>query len=100
MDGVVHGGSGTRLEEIRGALGCGVIKMNIDTDTQYAFTRPIVDHMVKNYSGVLKIDGGIGEKEAYDRRGYLKQGEQGLCDRMKEACADLLSTGKTVFGTV
>jgi fructose-bisphosphate aldolase class II len=100
MDLVFHGGSGTPLEEIRETLGYGVIKMNIDTDTQYAFTRPIVDHMMKNYSGVLKIDGEIGDKKAYDPRGYLKKGEQGLCDRMKEACADLLSTGKTIFGTV
>jgi len=100
MDLVFHGGSGTPLEEIRETLGYGVIKMNIDTDTQYAFTRPIVDHMMKNYSGVLKIDGEIGDKKAYDPRGYLKKAEQGLCERMKIACDDLLSTGKTIFGTV
>ena len=100
MDLVFHGGSGTPLEEIRETLGYGVIKMNIDTDTQYAFTRPIADHMLKNYSGVLKIDGEVGDKKAYDPRAYLKKGEQGLCDRMKEACNDLLSTGKTIFGTV
>ncbi len=100
MDLVFHGGSGTPLEEIRETLGYGVIKMNIDTDTQYAFTRPIVDHMMKNYAGVLKIDGEVGDKKAYDPRSYLKKGEQGLCERMKEACDDLLSTGKTLFGTV
>ena len=100
MDLVFHGGSGTPLEEIRETLGYGVIKMNIDTDTQYAFTRPIVDHMMKNYSGVLKIDGEVGDKKAYDPRGYLKKGEQGLCERMKVACDDLRSTGKTIFGTV
>ncbi len=100
MDLVFHGGSGTPLEEIRETLDYGVVKMNIDTDTQYAFTRPIVDHMMKNYSGVLKIDGEVGDKKAYDPRGYLKKGEQGLCDRMKEACNDLLSTGKTICGTV
>ena len=100
MDLVFHGGSGTPLEEIRETLDYGVVKMNIDTDTQYAFTRPIVDHMMKNYAGVLKIDGEVGDKKAYDPRGYLKKGEQGLCDRMKEACNDLLSTGKTIFGTV
>jgi fructose-bisphosphate aldolase class II len=100
MDLVFHGGSGTLLEEIRETLDYGVVKMNIDTDTQYAFTRPIVDHMMKNYSGVLKIDGEVGDKKAYDPRGYLKKGEQGLCDRMKEACNDLLSTGKTICGTV
>lgn len=100
MDLVFHGGSGTPLEEIRETLGYGVIKMNIDTDTQYAFTRPIVDHMMKNYAGVLKIDGEVGDKKAYDPRSYLKKGEQGLCERMKEACDDLLSTGKTLVGTV
>jgi len=100
MDLVFHGGSGSLLEEIRETLGSGVVKMNIDTDTQYAFTRPIVDHMMKNYAGVLKIDGEVGDKKTYDPRAYLKKGEQGLCDRMKEACNDLLSTGKTIFGTV
>jgi len=100
MDLVFHGGSGSLLEEIRETLGYGVVKMNIDTDTQYAFTRPIVDHMMKNYAGVLKIDGEVGDKKTYDPRSYLKKGEQGLCDRMKEACNDLLSTGKTIFGTV
>ncbi len=100
FDLVFHGGSGSLLSEIREALDYGVVKMNIDTDTQYAFTRPIVGHMMKNYDGVLKIDGEVGDKKAYDPRAYLKKGEQGLCDRMKEACDDLLSTGKTIFGTV
>ncbi len=100
FDLVFHGGSGTPLEEIRETLGYGVVKMNIDTDTQYAFTRPIADHMFKNYAGVLKIDGEIGDKKIYDPRSYLKKAEQGLCDRMKQACDDLLSTGKTLFGKV
>jgi fructose-bisphosphate aldolase, class II len=100
MDLVFHGGSGTPLEEIRETLDYGVIKMNIDTDTQYAFTRPIVDHMLKNYDGVLKIDGEVGDKKAYDPRGYLKKAEQSLCLRLKEACDDLRSTGQTVFGKV
>ena len=100
MDLVFHGGSGTPLEEIRETLAYGVIKMNIDTDTQYAFTRPIMDHMLKNYDGVLKIDSEVGDKKLYDPRGYLKKGEQGLCTRLKQACDDLLSTGKTLFGKV
>ena len=107
MDLVFHGGSGTPLHEIRETLGYGVIKMNIDTDTQYAFTRPIADHMMKNYAGVLKIGDeypesgeGIGDKKLYDPRGYLKKGEASLCNRLKQACDDLLSTGKTIFGTV
>lgn len=100
FDLVFHGGSGTPLEEIRETLAYGVIKMNIDTDTQYAFTRPIVEHMFKNYDGVLKLDGEIGDKKLYDPRNYLKKAEQGLCVRLKQACDDLLSTGKTIFGKV
>ncbi len=100
FDLVFHGGSGTPLEEIRETLAYGVVKMNIDTDTQYAFTRPIVEHMMKNYSGVLKIDGEIGDKKTYDPRAYLKKAEVGLCDRLKQACDDLLSTGKTLFGKI
>ena len=100
MDLVFHGGSGTPLEEIRETLGYGVIKMNIDTDTQYAFTRPIASHLFKNFDGVLKIDGEVGDKKAYDPRSYLKKGEQGLCERMVEACNDLLSSGRTLFGSV
>lgn len=100
FDLVFHGGSGTPLEEIRETLDYGVIKMNIDTDTQYAFTRPIVDHMMKNYDGVLKIDGEVGDKKLYDPRNYLKKGEQGLCIRMKQACDDLRSTGQSIFGKV
>jgi len=100
FDLVFHGGSGTPLEEIRETLGYGVVKMNIDTDTQYAFTRPIVDHMFKNYLGVLKVDGEIGDKKQYDPRAYLKNAEVGMAARLGTACDDLLSTGKTIFGTV
>ncbi|MDB6137737.1 MAG: fructose-bisphosphate aldolase, class [Verrucomicrobiaceae bacterium] len=100
MDLVFHGGSGTPLEELRETLGYGVVKMNIDTDTQYAFSRPIVDHVLKNYDGMLKIDGEMGDKKIYDPRNYLKKAENGLCVRLKEACDDLLSTGNTLFGKV
>jgi fructose-bisphosphate aldolase class II len=100
FDLVFHGGSGTPLEEIRETLAYGVIKMNIDTDTQYAFTRPIVDHVMKNYDGVLKIDGEIGDKKSYDPRSYLKKAEVGLCERLKKACDDLLSTCKSLAGKI
>ena len=100
MDLVFHGGSGSLLEEIRETLDYGVIKMNVDTDAQYAFTRPIVDHMLTNYEGVLKIDGEIGNKKVYDPRSYLKKGEQGMSERVAVACSDLLSEGKTLFGQV
>lgn len=100
FDLVFHGGSGTPLEEIRETLGYGVVKMNIDTDTQYAFTRAVADHMFKNYAGVLKIDGEIGDKKLYDPRSYLKAGEKGVAERLGQACDDLLSTGKTIVGKV
>ena len=93
---VFHGGSGSLLEEIRETLDYGVVKMNIDTDTQYAYTRPIADHFFKNYDGVLKTDGGIGNKKAYDPRTYLKAAEGGLSARVVEACESLRSTGTSL----
>ena len=98
MDLVFHGGSGSELSDIRETLDYGVVKMNIDTDTQYAFTRPIVTHVCENIEGVLKIDGEVGNKKVYDPRSYLKKGEESLCVRLKEACDDLLSTGNSIFG--
>ncbi|GIJ50741.1 class II fructose-bisphosphate aldolase [Virgisporangium aliadipatigenens] len=93
---VFHGGSGSLLEEIRSALDFGVVKMNVDTDTQYAFTRPVVEHMFKNYDGVLKIDGEVGNKKAYDPRAWGKSAEAGLAERVVKACEDLRSTGTTL----
>lgn len=100
FDLVFHGGSGTPSDQLQETLNYGVIKMNIDTDTQYAFTRPVVDHIMKNYDGVLKIDGEIGVKKAYDPRSYIKLGENGVATRMGEACDDLKSSGQTIFGKV
>ncbi|MDP0495947.1 MAG: class II fructose-bisphosphate aldolase, partial [Verrucomicrobiota bacterium JB024] len=100
MDLVFHGGSGSELSDIRETLEYGVVKMNIDTDTQYAFTRPIVNHVCTNIEGVLKIDGEVGNKKTYDPRSYLKKAEKSMCDRMKQACEDLCSVGKTIYGTV
>jgi fructose-bisphosphate aldolase, class II len=93
---VFHGGSGSLLSEIREALDYGVVKMNIDTDTQYAFTRPVVDHMFKNYDGVLKIDGEVGNKKLYDPRAWGKSAEEGMAKRVSHACEDLRSTGTTL----
>jgi fructose-bisphosphate aldolase class II len=100
MDLVFHGGSGSMLSEIRETLDYGVVKMNVDTDAQYAFTRPIADHIMSHYEGVLKIDGEIGDKKLYDPRSYLKKGEEGMGQRVSVACSDLLSEGKTLFGQV
>jgi fructose-bisphosphate aldolase, class II len=90
---VFHGGSGSALEEIREAISYGAVKMNVDTDTQYAFTRPVADHMFRNYDGVLKIDGEVGNKKAYDPRSYGKAAEGGMSARVTRACEDLLSAG-------
>ena len=90
---VFHGGSGSALEEIREALSYGVVKMNVDTDTQYAFTREVAGHMFANYDGVLKVDGEVGNKKAYDPRSYMKIAETGMAARVQRACEDLLSAG-------
>jgi fructose-bisphosphate aldolase class II len=92
---VFHGGSGSAQEEIREALSYGVVKMNVDTDTQYAFTRPVVGHMFTNYDGVLKVDGEVGNKKAFDPRTYMKLAETNMAARIVEACEDLLSAGQS-----
>jgi fructose-bisphosphate aldolase class II len=99
FDLVFHGGSGSTLEEIRESLDYGVVKMNIDTDTQYAFTRPIADHMFKNYDGVLKIDGEVGVKKTYDPRTWGKKAEEHMAARVVEACEALRSAGTTMAGS-
>ena len=98
FDLVFHGGSGSTLEEIRAAVDNGVIKMNVDTDTQYAFTRPAAGHMFSNYEGVLKVDGDVGNKKAYDPRAWGKLAEEGMAKRVGEACESLRSTGTSLNG--
>lgn len=93
---VFHGGSGSAQEEIEETITYGVIKMNIDTDCQYAYTRPIVDHVMTNYAGVLKVDGDVGDKKAYDPRSYMKKAEQGMAARVVAACESLGSAGKVL----
>lgn len=96
FDLVFHGGSGSTAEEIGAAVDYGVVKMNVDTDTQYAFTRPVAAHMFDNYDGVLKVDGEVGNKKAYDPRAWGKAAEAGMAARVVEACENLRSAGKTV----
>ncbi len=93
FDLVFHGGSGSLPEEISDAVDYGVVKMNVDTDTQYAFTRPAAGHMLSNYQGVLKIDGDVGNKKQYDPRAWGKAAEAGMAARVAEACANLRSAG-------
>ena len=96
FDLVFHGGSGSALAEIRETLDYGVVKMNVDTDTQYAFTRPIADHMFKGYDGVLKVDDEVGNKKVYDPRAYGKAAEQSMAARVVRACEDLRSAGTRI----
>ena len=93
FDLVFHGGSGSLAEEIAAAVDYGVVKMNVDTDTQYAFTRPVAGHMFSNYEGVLKVDGEVGNKKQYDPRAWGKAAEAGMAARVVEACENLRSTG-------
>jgi fructose-bisphosphate aldolase class II len=94
---VFHGGSGSELHDIHAALDYGVVKMNIDTDTQYAFSRAIAGHMFTHYDGVLKVDGDVGDKKAYDPRTYLAMAETAMAERVKRVVADLRGTGTTLY---
>lgn len=96
FDLVFHGGSGSALAEIHEAISYGVVKMNIDTDTQYAYTRPIAGHMFGNYDGVLKVDGEVGDKKTYDPRSYGKKAEAGMAARVVQATQDLKSAGTKI----
>ncbi len=96
---VFHGGSGSALSEIREALDYGVVKMNVDTDIQYAFTRAVAGHMFKNYDAVLKVDGEVGNKKVYDPRSYLALAEAAMADRVKQAVSDLRGAGTTTFSS-
>jgi fructose-bisphosphate aldolase class II len=93
---VFHGGSGSTKEEIREAVSYGVVKMNLDTDMQYAFTRAVAAHVFTHYDGVLKVEGGVGDKKAYDPRSYMEKAEESMAKRVVEACEELGSAGKAV----
>jgi fructose-bisphosphate aldolase, class II len=97
FDLVFHGGSGSDLKDIHDAIDYGVVKMNVDTDMQYAFTRAIADHFFKNYDGVLKVDGEVGSKKAYDPRSYLALAETALAQRVKRAVEELRATNTTMM---
>jgi fructose-bisphosphate aldolase class II len=96
FDLVFHGGSGSSLDEIRTAVDYGVVKMNVDTDTQYAFSRPVAHHMFTKYDGVLKVDGEVGHKKQYDPRTWGKAAEAGMAARVVEACEALRSAGQRI----
>jgi fructose-bisphosphate aldolase class II len=94
---VFHGSSGSSPAEVRQAIANGVVKVNLDTDGQYAFTRAIADHVFANYAGVLKIDGGLGRKSAYDPREWGRKAETALAERVAAAAALLGSAGRSLL---
>jgi fructose-bisphosphate aldolase class II len=94
---VFHGGSGSELRDIHEALDYGVVKMNVDTDMQYAFTRAMADHFFKNYDGILRIDGDVGNKKAYDPRPYMTLAEKAMAARVVRAATELRSAGTTMM---
>jgi fructose-bisphosphate aldolase class II len=94
---VFHGGSGSDIRDIHEALDYGVVKMNVDTDMQYAFTRAIAGHFFKNYDGVLRVDGEVGNKKYYDPRAYLGLAEAAMAERVKQAATELRSAGTTIL---
>ncbi|MCX6184196.1 MAG: class II fructose-bisphosphate aldolase [Flavobacterium sp.] len=94
VDFVFHGGSGSTLEEIREAIGYGVIKMNIDTDLQFAYTEGIRDYMVNNIDYLrTQIGNPSGadspNKKYYDPRKWVREGEMTFNKRLEQAFADL-----------
>jgi fructose-bisphosphate aldolase class II len=93
LDLVFHGGSGSTNDEISTAVANGVIKMNIDTDTQYAFSRSVADTVLKNYDGFLKVDGEMGNKKIYDPRAWGKLAETAMAKRVIAATHQLGSAG-------
>jgi fructose-bisphosphate aldolase, class II len=97
FDFVFHGGSGSEIRDIHEALDYGVVKMNVDTDMQYAFTRALADHFFRNYDGVLKVDGEVGNKKAYDPRTYLASAESAMAARVKQAAQELRAIGTTMM---
>jgi fructose-bisphosphate aldolase class II len=91
---VFHGSSGTAPEQLSEAISYGVVKVNVDTDLQYAFTRAVAGHVLANYDGVLRVDGGIGDKRAYDPRAWGSKGEESMAARVVQACRELGSAGR------
>jgi fructose-bisphosphate aldolase class II len=94
---VFHGGSGSDPRDIHEALDYGVVKMNVDTDMQYAFTRAVAGHCFRNYDGVLRVDAEVGDKNAYDPRSYLALAERAMAERVGQAAATLRATGTTLM---
>jgi fructose-bisphosphate aldolase class II len=93
---VFHGSSGSSPDELRAAVRHGVVKVNLDSEAQYAFTRAAAGHMFAHYDGVLAVDGGVGDKRAYDPRAWGAEAEAGMAARVAQACEVLGSAGRSI----
>jgi fructose-bisphosphate aldolase, class II len=93
---VFHGSSGSEPDQVREAIANGVVKVNLDTDAQYSFTRAIADHVFTNYDGVLRVDGDVGRKSAYDPRTWGRAAEASLARRVAEACELFGAAGRSL----
>ena len=98
FDLVFHGGSGSTPDEIAEAVSYGIVKMNLDSDAQYAYTRAVAEHMFVNYAGVVRADCGIGDKHAYDPRTWGRSAEHMMAARVMVACHHLGSAGRSLSG--
>ncbi|MDC0480403.1 class II fructose-bisphosphate aldolase [Candidatus Marinimicrobia bacterium] len=99
LDLVFHGGSGSDKAKIKEALSYGVFKMNIDTDTQFAFAQAVgkyVEENTKAFKYQIDPEDGTPYKKQYDPRKFLRAGEEGMIERLHEAFADLGSVGKSL----
>jgi fructose-bisphosphate aldolase class II len=93
---VFHGSSGSTPQELQAAVAFGVVKVNLDSEAQYAYTRAAAGHMFSHYDGVLAVDGGVGDKRAFDPRAWGATAEAGMAARVAQACADLGSAGRSI----
>ena len=93
---VFHGSSGSSERELADAVSFGVVKVNVDTDNQYVFTRALAGHVLDHWQGVLKVDGGIGDKRSFDPRAWGGAGEAAMAERVRQACEQLGSAGRSL----
>jgi fructose-bisphosphate aldolase class II len=93
---VFHGSSGSSAQELADAVSFGVVKVNVDTDNQYAFTRAVAGHVLDHWDGVLRIDGGLGDKHSFDPRAWGRAGEAAMAERVRQACEQVGSAGRSL----
>jgi fructose-bisphosphate aldolase class II len=96
FDYVFHGSSGSALADLRTAVGYGVVKVNLDTDAQYAFTRAVAGHVLDHWDGVLRVDDGLGDKRAYDPRAWGREAEAAMAARVAAAAEQLGAAGRSL----